>query len=135
MPLPFTSDDMFSLAHKVNLPEPTPYDQDWEYVVADSSRIDEFIYHYQTIELNQGERFLLMIIIVESLNDALSDNQSNPDDNNRLSQIIEQLLMANYTLHQETIEYYAYLGNSLEDAWFVAPIMRRLIRTANKCNF
>ncbi|MOA58573.1 hypothetical protein D3C78_1829920 [compost metagenome] len=38
--------------------------------MSDSSRITEFLYAYENIELNIDEKFALMIIIISSFNDA-----------------------------------------------------------------
>ena len=47
--------------------------QDWEWEVADSTRIDEFLHLYKSGELTEDELFSLMEIILQSFED-LNDN-------------------------------------------------------------
>jgi hypothetical protein len=57
-----------SLAARFDLPY-TPFMQDWEWEVADSDRIDEFVAGYHSGELNEDERFTLMETIIQSFED------------------------------------------------------------------
>lgn len=62
-----------NLCISLNLPKPHIYCQDWEDEVSDSQRIGEFIQFYQQNNLTDEEKYLLMIIIINSFDDALNE--------------------------------------------------------------
>ncbi|QDV42049.1 hypothetical protein Enr13x_18920 [Stieleria neptunia] len=47
------------------------YMQDWEIELSDGQRLREFVEAYDTLSLNEDERFALMALIVASAHDAL----------------------------------------------------------------
>ncbi|WP_256706780.1 hypothetical protein [Paenibacillus sp. FSL R7-0337] len=108
-----------SLIEKLGLPEPDEFCQDWHYIVADSSRIDEFLEFYEKNLLNIEEKFALMVIIVGSFNDYLSENDFSLMIWNRIKNLLEE----DKQIHVNTILYWSLEGENLEDCF---PITRYL---------
>jgi hypothetical protein len=110
-----------SLAARCNLPY---YDdmQDWEWEVADSARFEEFLATYCAPDLNDDERFSLMEILVQCVEDlGLSSEADSAWDK------IEPLLLRAPWLHGSTIEYWACCGEVAPESQFnVSPHMRSL---------
>ncbi|MGG1617929.1 hypothetical protein ACIFQM_21555 [Paenibacillus sp. NRS-1782] len=59
--------------------------------MSDSSRITEFLYAYENIELNKEEKFALMIIIISSFNDAIVEGKAE-DRTKQLDNTLDKLL-------------------------------------------
>ncbi|MFP4978674.1 hypothetical protein ACE6ED_24930 [Paenibacillus sp. CN-4] len=111
-----------SLIEKLGLPEPDEFCQDWEYIVADPSRIDEFLDFYENNLLNIEESFALMVIIVASFNDYLSEN----DFSFMLWNRIKNLLEEDKQIHVNTIVYWSLEGEDLEDCFPITRFMRNI---------
>lgn len=95
--------------------------QDWEWEVADPSRIDEFIAAYGSGELTEDERFTLMETIIQSFEDTAA-----PTEHPHWPQLL-RLLDENIHLHMNSVWYWALEGSELEDSWLVTPAMRELL--------
>jgi hypothetical protein len=96
--------------------------QDWEWQVADATRLDEFIGAYRDPELSEDERFTLMETIIQScedLGDGLSDDRRWVE--------VRALLEEHIDLHISSVWYWACLETELFDAWEVSPFMRGLV--------
>lgn len=78
--------------------------QDWEYEIADSDRIQEFIEEYDKSESTDKEKQSLMEIILDSSNDLLVDNKTVEFEKFFLA-IIERLKKES-KLHEGTINYW-----------------------------
>lgn len=119
-----TRDAMYSLVEKLDLPEPDEFSQDWEYVVADTSRINEFLLFYENGSLKSAEKFALMIIIVSSFNDLMSEKGME-------FAVWDQMkgkLVRDNEIHMNTILYWSSLEEELEDAWEIATYMREVLK-------
>ncbi len=68
------------LCSALGLIKPSAYMQDWAYVVADELRIGEFMQYYNQNMLNDDMKILLMIIVVESCNDAVGNKHLSMSD-------------------------------------------------------
>lgn len=97
--------------------------QDWEWEVADPNRIEEFLRAYESGELTEGERFVLMETIIQSF-----DESEHPLTGNPLWERILTRIEENITVHIHTVWYWACLGEKLEDSWRVAPSMRKILK-------
>ena len=96
--------------------------QDWEWEVAETGRLGEFVHAYETEALTSGERFSLMEIIIQCLED-LSQSPTGAES----WPAVERLLNASSSLHLSTIEYWARLGEVDEIAMFgVSARMRQV---------
>ncbi|WP_334077621.1 hypothetical protein [Paenibacillus sanfengchensis] len=111
-----------SLIEKLGLPEPDEFCQDWEYVVANSSRLEEFLAFYGKGSLNSEEKFALMVIIVSSFNDHLSEYDFDIVIWNRIRHLLEEDMQ----IHVNTILYWSLEGEDLEDCFPITRYMREI---------
>lgn len=97
--------------------------QDWEYEVSDPARLPEFLAAFRSGELNAEERFALMEIMIDSVNDlAWAGENWQP-----FWHEIAALLEAEPELHVTTMVYWASPGrDDLENCWGVTPVMRQV---------
>jgi hypothetical protein len=113
-----------SLIEKLNLPSPSEYEQDWEYVVSNPERIDEFIDFYKNNSLSDEEKFALMIIIISSYNDLLENEKNNKNQWDR----INCYLLEDYDIHLNTILYWSVLEvDDIKECFSITPFMRKLL--------
>ena len=109
-----------SLAKRFNLPN-TPTMQDWEYEVADSNRISEFLQAYVEEQFNEDEKFVLMEILIQSFADSDRDLTQDID-----WQCLLNLLEKNIALHATTICYWSFGNIAYDLCWAVTPYLRRI---------
>ncbi|MEK3752359.1 hypothetical protein NYE25_29675 [Paenibacillus sp. FSL E2-8871] len=115
------------LVKKIKLPAPDEFSQDWEYEVSDSSRITEFLYAYENIELNIEEKFALMIIIISSFNDAILENKAEKSS----ASLIRYHLLQDISIHKNTIYYWSMLDeDDQENCHAVTSFMREIAYVA-----
>ncbi len=105
------------------MPEPGEFTQDWEYEVADSSRVEEFVSFYENEQLDGDEKFALMIIVISSFNDLLREKGMEI----AIWERIKRNLVMDRHIHMNTILYWADIGGELEDSWAIAPNMRAVL--------
>lgn len=111
------------LVQKVNLPLPDEFSQDWEYEVSDSTRINEFLYAYENIELNTDEKFALMIVIISSFDDAVAEGQTEESTAKR----IRFHLLQDIGIHMNTIRYWSMPDeDDLDNCFAVTAFMREI---------
>jgi hypothetical protein len=116
-----------ALARRFNLPD-DPFSQDWAWEVADPSRFGEFLDAYVSGPLDEDERFALMEILIQCIEDMdLPSVESAPQWHS-----VAGLLRAHAGLHVSTVRYWSCLGDhDLEDCFRVTEPMRavwKLIR-------
>ncbi len=115
------------LINRLGLPQIEWWDQNWEYRVADYTRLEEFIQAYP--EFNESEiKLSLMMIIIEAFNDYMSIFETDNDMWNR----IVKLLIKDISIHKETLEYWALYPeedeeDNLEDCFIITPLIRPLL--------
>lgn len=116
---------MDTLAKRFKLPC-EPGMQDWQWEVADASRIDEFLAAYESGDLTDDERFTLMEIVIQSFADLPEPLVSDIRWSRALT-----LLSENCHLHLYSIWYWSVLDNDLghEDLWRVTPDLRVVFMT------
>ncbi|TWB22596.1 hypothetical protein FBZ89_103219 [Nitrospirillum amazonense] len=90
-----------ALAARFDLPN-HPGMQDWEWEVADPSRLDEFIAAYEAGGLSEDERFTLMETIIQSF----EDGDQAPERDPRWAHVLG-LLDRNVGLHGPSIWYWS----------------------------
>ncbi|GIO86781.1 hypothetical protein J25TS5_37130 [Paenibacillus faecis] len=119
-----TGEAIKNLRSKIEFPDDVPF-QDWEYIVADSTRLSEFISYYESLELSVEEKFALMIVMVGSYNDAISEGE----EQNAAWQKIRYFLINDVMIHWNTIMYWSLLEDEidLEDCFAVTPQMREIV--------
>lgn len=120
-PLHPTTDARRALAARLSLPYSDSM-QDWEWEIADSSRLAEFVAVYEREPLNAMEQFSLMEIIVQ----CAEDLAESPQGASAWSDV-ERLIYVRPDLHLATVRYWACLeADEPEQAFRVAPKMREL---------
>ena len=92
-----------SLSKKLNLEFHVSM-QDWEYEIADSDRIQEFIEEYDKSESTDKERQSLMEMILDSSNDLLVDHRTVEFE--KFFSAITVRLKRESILHEGTINYW-----------------------------
>ncbi|BFT70082.1 hypothetical protein [Paenibacillus sp. P36] len=115
-----TREAIESLVKKLSLPKLEPFTQDWEYEVADDTRIDEFLSCYESLTLNEEEKFALMIVIIGSLNDAIEKE----DVSDSIMRKAKELLLKDIAIHTNTILYWSLESEDLEDCFAITPFIR-----------
>ncbi|MDQ0888777.1 hypothetical protein QFZ81_003865 [Paenibacillus sp. V4I9] len=115
-----TREAIENLVEKLSLPKPGSFTQDWEYEVADDTRIDEFLSFYESSSLNEEEKFALMIIIIGSLNDAIEKG----DVDESILRKAKELLLKDISIHTNTILYWSLENEDLEDCFAITPFIR-----------
>lgn len=115
------------LSTLLSLPD-DPYSQDWDIEVADGDRVDEFLSAYRGEDLDDDDRFLLMAIIVASLNERKAAGREIGD----LWPGVAALLRRDASLHASTIAYWCCGSDPDPEHHFaVTPELRRLWRDVN----
>jgi len=107
----------------LNLQKPDAYEQDWEYVNVDETRIAEFIDYYQSGCLDDETKFAVMIIIIGSFDDALRSGKF------ELAQWekAKDILMREQNLHVNTIKYWSCEDEAnLENCFCITPYIREI---------
>jgi len=102
-------------------------EQDWELIVSDEERVEEFIQFYSTMPLNDDDRMSLMLIILDSYNYRVW--QVGFDNN--IWAAISNLIRLDLLFFKEQIIYWScmdYSDDIMDDAWAIAPNMRVLMR-------
>jgi len=113
-----------NLNKKLVLPDLGPYSQDWEYELADSSKLIEFVTYYDKSILTIDEKFALMALIISSLDDYLSEGKLS----DHLCDKVKYLLHKDFEIHKNKIIYWALEEvNVLEDCFAVTPFMREIL--------
>ncbi|GLI04680.1 hypothetical protein YDYSG_07100 [Paenibacillus tyrfis] len=110
------------LIEKLGLPEPDEFCQDWEYIVANASRIEEFLAFYENTLLNIEGKFALMVIIIASFNDYLNEKNFSPLIWNRIKNFLEK----DDKTHMNTILYWSLGDEDLENCFAVTRYMREI---------
>ena len=105
----------------LHLEMPHPYCQDWEFEVANSDRIFEFINYFDTQPLNQYEVYFLITVIIESYEDYLKTGK-----NQEVDFKIKKYLQENFKLCKDIVEEYSCEGQPLEDCFLITPLIRSI---------
>jgi hypothetical protein len=108
--------------------------QDWEWEIADSARINDYICLYMKSHMNDDDRITLMETIIQSTEDLYSLNGFPPKQWRQ----VKLLLTANSKIHHYTIFYWSNLDGftPFYDCWSISKEMNRLYfklyKNANK---
>ena len=98
--------------------------QDCDIELADAKRVGEFCDLYETGDLDSDEMFLLMELIVASLDDLLNDEAI---ENVSAVQRVMFLLRRDFVLHFNTVAYWSSLDETDETNVFaVTPFIRQV---------
>ncbi|ELP29797.1 hypothetical protein RBSWK_06258 [Rhodopirellula baltica SWK14] len=118
-----TREAIARLASRFDVPN-EPHMQDWEWEVADPSRLDEYLKAYNGAELSDDERFTLMETIIRAFDDLPV-----PLDADERWQVTLSILDENIDLHAYSVWYWSDLEYELSDeTWRVTPFLRKLVQ-------
>lgn len=110
------------IATNLNLKRGDRYSQDWEYEVADSNRIKDFIDYYESNELDSVEKKILIKLILESYNDYVGENGCNLSFEKKLAEILK----SEYVLYNDIIQSWSCEGEALEDSYYITAFIRKI---------
>lgn len=97
--------------------------QDWEWEIADATRVGEFLDVYESGTLSEDERFSLMEIILQSVEESPGSLDLNKEWLRTL-----RLLDENFVTHRYSIWYWANpSAKDSDEQWRVTPSMRALL--------
>jgi hypothetical protein len=115
-----------TLSKLLGLPLPGPYSQDWQYEVSDATRVEDFISAYDTNRLHSEDQCVLMSLILDSYESAISEGIARSEDCDRIS----YYLARDSNIHSATIDHWAALDEDDSENWFhVSPLIRSLRQT------
>ncbi len=101
--------------------------QDWPLEVANAARLGEFCDAYEAGNSDDEVRFVLMELIVFSLDDWLAEGTETASETEPLPERVERLLMRDFPLHLHTVNYWRLDGETDDENVFHAtPLMRRV---------
>jgi hypothetical protein len=113
-----------ALAARLCLPI-DPLSQDWEWEVADTRRFQEWISVYQNEALSDDERFSLMEILIQCIEDMRQGDklaEQLPE-----WQAVVTLLLKNCQLHASSIFYWSAFGHDDPDEQFRISVPMRQV--------
>lgn len=118
-------ESMELLAHELKLQAPDEVVFDWQYLVIDADRVDEFInYYIDNKNLTENGYFTLFIIIWGSVNEAMELGFDVDPVLLRVNKILDK----DFKLHKQTLQYWACLDNeNLEDCFEISRISREYL--------
>lgn len=97
--------------------------QDWAVIVADPARLDEFIEAYDSGELSDDERFVLMETILQSFEELPAPLDSDP----RWTRVLDAI-GRDIALHACTMEYWSVPDSEgPEEQFRVTPDIRAML--------
>lgn len=98
--------------------------QDWELVVSDFGRINDFLNLYQKELYDDDDKFTLMGLIVSSFDNGISDFNVETETNWR---ICKAILENECYLHYSIIKYWSLLEEKdTKNAFSITPYMREI---------
>lgn len=128
-PMYLTKEAIENLDTKLCLPNLDQFSQDWEYELADSSRILEFITFYEQHDLTKDEKFALMALIISCFDDYLSEGEGPGEVWNQ----IRYYLLKDYQIHINKIRYWSLEEeDDIENCFSVTPLMREILEHMKK---
>ena len=96
--------------------------QDWEWEVADSERIDEFLEVYSMDSITDDERFVLLEMLLQSFEDSEIDIE-----NDIRWQSLLELINKYFKIHSYTIWYWSCFDTpEVEHRWRISKYMRNV---------
>jgi hypothetical protein len=112
---------------------PDPFMQDWDLELADSSRLSEFLDCYEDGDLDDDSRFLLMAMIIASLDDVADEVSELGSHWPRA----ELFLRRDGALHASTLSSWACGNESDPDHQFaltprIRPVWRAVLRALSE---
>ena len=101
--------------------------QDWEVHVADPARLDAFLDTYEQEPLTDDERFVLMEVIIQSLEDSDLDIPSSA-----AWARAKRCLLKDFEIHAYTIWHWGPFDDPTSTDWRITPLMQGVYSEAVK---
>ena len=95
--------------------------QDWEFEVVEASDLPRYLALFEEVVGQEDVRFTLADMIIQAFEDTGCDLETTPEWKAFLVRLVE-----NIEIHGSQIWYWAAWDVELEDAWRVAPYMRKM---------
>ena len=111
------------ISHQLGLRN-EPGMQDWAFEVAETSDLPRYLALFEEVVGQEDVRFTLVDMIIQAFEDTGCDLETNPEWKAFLVRLVE-----NIEIHGSQIWYWASWDVELEDAWRVAPFMRKMCET------
>jgi hypothetical protein len=97
--------------------------QDWEWDIAAPERFEEFLQGYSSLSLSDAERFSLMEILLQCIEDS-----ETPQLVVARWAKLEPQLVENIRLHRQTVEYWSCaVAAEPEEQFRITPLVRHLL--------
>src|SRR5262245_12464236 len=104
-----------------------PFSQDWEWEVADPEHFVQWLAVYQREPLTDAERFSLMEMLVQCVEDIARDDGSQQVEALAEWPVVAALLLANPRLHASTVAYWSVLGQDDPEGQFRVSVPVRRV--------
>jgi len=121
-----------AVARLIDIPEPDHQHQDWDLLVADPTRVSEFVSTYEKASLLADEtKFALMEVILASFDDLVREGGRA----NEVARRIRIILDAEFTLHAYSIYYWCLWNEGYkpdEDRIFSITLFMREVWMENQ---
>ena len=106
----------------LDLPEGFELWQDWDLIWADADRVHTFFDIYESGDLSDPERRVLMELIIASYDVWLERNSGDPEFENNLKTVIRR----DAALHKWMLDYWSRSDSDSEGSFNVTPMIREL---------
>lgn len=104
------------IARSCNLPPLGPCSQDWEFEVADASKLNILIRNYKHLATSKLKREVLAHLLIGSFNDAITIGTDTDD----IWSEIEALLLQDFHELEDTFKYWACIDDLPDDRFKVS---------------
>ncbi len=120
-----TRESIDNLIKKFGLPKGDKYTQDWEIEIASPELAIRLLKNYiNDKEMSDDDKFTLMILILESVNDYMSEYSEFP-----MLKELRTVILDDYDIHESTLTDLAdWEQNDLNEAYVITPFIRSLDR-------
>ncbi len=112
----------------LGLPPGDAYTQDWAYELGEEYRTEAWVYKcldaYQNRGYGSSERCLLVEVVLDIVNDLLQQDES--VGRKAWARAVE-VIQRDFSMHRAQVEYWAVVGEALEDAFVLTPLARELL--------
>ena len=106
-----THEAQAAIAELLKLPEPDHLTQDWDVLVADPTRVDEFVTLYENhTSLAEDEKFALLDVILVSYDDLAREEGKICECGHRIRKILD----VEFRLHAYTVYYWCLWDAGVE---------------------
>lgn len=115
------------LCRDFHLPLGDEYTQDWIYELADEhrtlDRVVQYIGAYTRPDYDSDDKHLIVSLALDILNDLVDSETA---ARSRVWSALEAIIKSNPQLHRDQVEYWALLGEALDNSFALTPLVREL---------